>query len=194
MTCCLLFSETGADPSWHQSSVRVCSSTFKSQPVKIVMRSASSVTVYTILSPVLFFQCPHEAMCPKLAVEHVTPCNFRQLYQPLPKPGVSSKSGLTLCVKHSIASYTRIQTMKILFITQSNLNTHRFRDFYIVIYTLRSYPVKVVCTSMATPLKLIQQISKSTISQNVTSCQHSGCWLQHHTIQPNVGRAWFSSE
>lgn len=126
MTCCLLFSETGADPSWHQSSVRVCSSTFKSQPVKIVMRSASSVTVYTILSPVLFFQCPHEAMCPKLAVEHVTPCNFRQLYQPLPKPGVSSKSGLTLCVKHSIASYTRIQTMKILFITQSNLNTQTY--------------------------------------------------------------------
>lgn len=35
-----------------------------------------------------YFQCPHEMMCPKLAQEPITPCNFQQLYHPLPLPGV----------------------------------------------------------------------------------------------------------
>lgn len=31
-------------------------------------------------------------MCPKLAAESVTPCNFQQFYHPLPLPGVRSAS------------------------------------------------------------------------------------------------------
>lgn len=45
-----------------------------------------------------FSQCPHEQMCPKLAVEPITPCNFQQLYQPLPLPGVRFNSGLQDCI------------------------------------------------------------------------------------------------
>lgn len=35
----------------------------------------------------VFAPCPHELICPKLAAESVTPCNFQQLYHPLPLPG-----------------------------------------------------------------------------------------------------------
>lgn len=35
----------------------------------------------------VFAPCPHELMCPKLAGEPVTPCNFQQLYQALPLAG-----------------------------------------------------------------------------------------------------------
>uniref|UniRef100_A0A665UBI4 Ribosome assembly protein METTL17, mitochondrial n=1 Tax=Echeneis naucrates TaxID=173247 RepID=A0A665UBI4_ECHNA len=35
----------------------------------------------------VFAPCPHELMCPKLALEPTVPCNFQQLYQPLPLPG-----------------------------------------------------------------------------------------------------------
>ncbi|MEQ2291975.1 hypothetical protein AMECASPLE_018392, partial [Ameca splendens] len=35
----------------------------------------------------VFAPCPHEMMCPKLAQEPITPCNFQQRYQPLPLPG-----------------------------------------------------------------------------------------------------------
>nr|XP_046263800.1 methyltransferase-like protein 17, mitochondrial [Scatophagus argus] len=36
--------------------------------------------------PSVFAPCPHELMCPKLASEHITPCNFLQVYEPLPLP------------------------------------------------------------------------------------------------------------
>lgn len=42
-----------------------------------------------------FVQCPHELTCPKLAHKFTTPCNFRQLYQALPLPGVRLNSGCT---------------------------------------------------------------------------------------------------
>uniref|UniRef100_A0A1A8HAA3 Ribosome assembly protein METTL17, mitochondrial n=1 Tax=Nothobranchius korthausae TaxID=1143690 RepID=A0A1A8HAA3_9TELE len=35
----------------------------------------------------VFAPCPHEMMCPKLAREPITPCNFQQRYHPLPLPG-----------------------------------------------------------------------------------------------------------
>ncbi|KAM9719998.1 ribosome assembly protein METTL17, mitochondrial [Menidia menidia] len=35
----------------------------------------------------VFAPCAHEVMCPKLAQESVTPCNFHQMYFPLPGPG-----------------------------------------------------------------------------------------------------------
>ncbi|XP_017266365.1 methyltransferase-like protein 17, mitochondrial [Kryptolebias marmoratus] len=35
----------------------------------------------------VFAPCPHELMCPKLARQPVTPCNFQQRYHPLPLPG-----------------------------------------------------------------------------------------------------------
>ncbi|KAM4727597.1 ribosome assembly protein METTL17, mitochondrial isoform 2-T2 [Anableps anableps] len=35
----------------------------------------------------VFAPCSHEMMCPKLAQEPVTPCNFQQRYHPLPLPG-----------------------------------------------------------------------------------------------------------
>nr|XP_019962779.1 PREDICTED: methyltransferase-like protein 17, mitochondrial [Paralichthys olivaceus] len=35
----------------------------------------------------VFAPCPHELTCPKLARELAVPCNFQQLYQPLPLPG-----------------------------------------------------------------------------------------------------------
>ncbi|XP_073347711.1 ribosome assembly protein METTL17, mitochondrial [Pagrus major] len=40
----------------------------------------------------VFAPCPHEAMCPKLAVEHITPCNFQQQYKPLPLPRHSDQA------------------------------------------------------------------------------------------------------
>ncbi|KAM8728230.1 ribosome assembly protein METTL17, mitochondrial [Acanthopagrus schlegelii] len=49
-------------------------------------------TLHDTRAASVFAPCPHEAMCPKLAVEHVTPCNFRQLYQPLPQPGNSDQA------------------------------------------------------------------------------------------------------
>ncbi|XP_072220416.1 ribosome assembly protein METTL17, mitochondrial [Leuresthes tenuis] len=35
----------------------------------------------------VFAPCSHKMMCPKLAHESVTPCNFQQKYHPLPLPG-----------------------------------------------------------------------------------------------------------
>ncbi|KAF3698667.1 Methyltransferase-like protein 17, mitochondrial [Channa argus] len=35
----------------------------------------------------VFAPCPHELTCPKLGREPVIPCNFQQLYHPLPLPG-----------------------------------------------------------------------------------------------------------
>lgn len=35
----------------------------------------------------VFAPCPHKLMCPKLTVEPTMPCNFQQMYQPLPLPG-----------------------------------------------------------------------------------------------------------
>ncbi|XP_029310030.1 LOW QUALITY PROTEIN: methyltransferase-like protein 17, mitochondrial [Cottoperca gobio] len=34
----------------------------------------------------VFAPCPHELKCPKLASKITTPCNFQQMYQPLPLP------------------------------------------------------------------------------------------------------------
>ncbi|KAI3374248.1 hypothetical protein L3Q82_006099 [Scortum barcoo] len=44
-------------------------------------------TVYDSRPASVFAPCSHELTCPKLASEHTTPCNFQQLYQPLPLPG-----------------------------------------------------------------------------------------------------------
>ncbi|XP_068998365.1 ribosome assembly protein METTL17, mitochondrial [Embiotoca jacksoni] len=44
-------------------------------------------TLYDSRPASVFAPCPHELMCPKLAVEAVTPCNFQQMYLPLPLPG-----------------------------------------------------------------------------------------------------------
>ncbi|XP_040000070.1 methyltransferase-like protein 17, mitochondrial [Xiphias gladius] len=44
-------------------------------------------TVHDSRQASVFAPCPHELMCPKLAQEPTVPCNFRQLYQPLPLPG-----------------------------------------------------------------------------------------------------------
>ncbi|XP_076600592.1 ribosome assembly protein METTL17, mitochondrial [Chaetodon auriga] len=44
-------------------------------------------TVHDTRPASVFAPCPHELMCPKLATESTTPCNFHQRYQPLPLPG-----------------------------------------------------------------------------------------------------------
>ncbi|KAM7379698.1 hypothetical protein PAMP_005232 [Pampus punctatissimus] len=44
-------------------------------------------TVHNIRPASVFAPCPHELMCPKLAHEPTTPCNFHQLYHPLPQSG-----------------------------------------------------------------------------------------------------------
>uniref|UniRef100_A0A3Q3XBU2 Ribosome assembly protein METTL17, mitochondrial n=1 Tax=Mola mola TaxID=94237 RepID=A0A3Q3XBU2_MOLML len=43
-------------------------------------------TLHDTRTASVFAPCPHDLMCPKLAVEPITPCNFQQLYQPLPLP------------------------------------------------------------------------------------------------------------
>ncbi len=54
------------------------------------------------------FQCPHELMCPKLAIEP-TPCNFQQMYHPLPLPGVRLNSGLYVCLKVKVLYWSHIR-------------------------------------------------------------------------------------
>ncbi|XP_056248376.1 methyltransferase-like protein 17, mitochondrial [Seriola aureovittata] len=44
-------------------------------------------TVHDSRPASVFAPCPHELMCPKLAGKLTVPCNFQQLYQPLPLPG-----------------------------------------------------------------------------------------------------------
>ncbi|XP_041804706.1 methyltransferase-like protein 17, mitochondrial [Chelmon rostratus] len=44
-------------------------------------------TVHDTRPASVFAPCPHELMCPKLATEPTTPCNFLQRYQPLPLRG-----------------------------------------------------------------------------------------------------------
>ncbi|KAL7386756.1 hypothetical protein ABVT39_012863 [Epinephelus coioides] len=44
-------------------------------------------TVYDNRPASVFAPCPHEMTCPKLVRESVTPCNFQQMYHPLPLPG-----------------------------------------------------------------------------------------------------------
>uniref|UniRef100_A0A3Q3QU69 Ribosome assembly protein METTL17, mitochondrial n=1 Tax=Monopterus albus TaxID=43700 RepID=A0A3Q3QU69_MONAL len=44
-------------------------------------------TVYDSRPASVFAPCPHLMVCPKLAREPVVPCNFQQLYYPLPLPG-----------------------------------------------------------------------------------------------------------
>ncbi|TDH05657.1 hypothetical protein EPR50_G00124610 [Perca flavescens] len=48
-------------------------------------------TVYDTRPATVFAPCPHELPCPKLAHEPTTPCNFQQMYQPLPLPGHSDR-------------------------------------------------------------------------------------------------------
>ncbi|KAI4809430.1 hypothetical protein KUCAC02_018311 [Chaenocephalus aceratus] len=43
--------------------------------------------VHDIRPAAVFAPCPHERTCPKLASAITTPCNFNQMYQPLPLPG-----------------------------------------------------------------------------------------------------------
>lgn len=47
-------------------------------------------TVYDFRPASVFAPCSHELVCPKLAHEPITPCNFQQQYQPLPLPGHNS--------------------------------------------------------------------------------------------------------
>lgn len=68
----------------------------------------------------ILLQCPHEMMCPKLAVESVKPCNFQQPYHPLPRPGVRPNS-VAVSVKTSAA-----QTMTHSF--HSSIIHHRQRS------------------------------------------------------------------
>lgn len=44
-------------------------------------------TAYDNRPASVFAPCPHEMTCPKLVHEPVTPCNFQQMYHPLPLPG-----------------------------------------------------------------------------------------------------------
>ncbi|XP_062259813.1 methyltransferase-like protein 17, mitochondrial [Platichthys flesus] len=44
-------------------------------------------TVHDSRPASVFAPCPHELTCPKLSRGHVVPCNFQQMYQPLPLPG-----------------------------------------------------------------------------------------------------------
>ncbi|AWP03688.1 mett11d1 fc73c11 wu:fc73c11 isoform 2 [Scophthalmus maximus] len=44
-------------------------------------------TVHDSRPASVFAPCPHELTCPKLAQKMVVPCNFQQLYHPLPLPG-----------------------------------------------------------------------------------------------------------
>ncbi|KAK5860335.1 hypothetical protein PBY51_021822 [Eleginops maclovinus] len=43
--------------------------------------------VHDIRPAAVFAPCPHELTCPKLSSGFTTPCNFHQMYQPLPLPG-----------------------------------------------------------------------------------------------------------
>uniref|UniRef100_A0A7N6A5F4 Ribosome assembly protein METTL17, mitochondrial n=1 Tax=Anabas testudineus TaxID=64144 RepID=A0A7N6A5F4_ANATE len=47
--------------------------------------------VYDSRPASVFAPCPHERMCPKLTREPVLPCNFQQMYQPLPLPGHNNR-------------------------------------------------------------------------------------------------------
>ncbi|XP_070701659.1 ribosome assembly protein METTL17, mitochondrial isoform X2 [Pempheris klunzingeri] len=51
-------------------------------------------TVHDTRPASVFAPCAHELVCPKLAHEPITPCNFQQLYQPLPLPGTEKFSYL----------------------------------------------------------------------------------------------------
>ncbi|XP_042354258.1 methyltransferase-like protein 17, mitochondrial [Plectropomus leopardus] len=48
-------------------------------------------TVHDTRPPSVFAPCPHELTCPKLTSESITPCNFQQMYHPLPLPGHSEQ-------------------------------------------------------------------------------------------------------
>uniref|UniRef100_A0A7N8WI21 Ribosome assembly protein METTL17, mitochondrial n=1 Tax=Mastacembelus armatus TaxID=205130 RepID=A0A7N8WI21_9TELE len=69
---------------------------------KILMEARDTIlkkqetTVYDSRPASVFAPCPHELICPKLAREPVIPCNFQQLYQPLPLPGTEKFSYLIL--------------------------------------------------------------------------------------------------
>jgi len=85
--------KTVQDPGQHQCLLRY---------VEHLPLSASCASgLLQLLTVVRFFQCSHEMMCPKLAHESVTPCNFQQKYHPLPLPGVrlsslKSRAGVTV--------------------------------------------------------------------------------------------------
>ncbi|XP_037313415.2 methyltransferase-like protein 17, mitochondrial [Pungitius pungitius] len=44
-------------------------------------------TVHDSRPASVFAPCPHDLSCPKLALEPTTPCNFQQMFHPLPLPG-----------------------------------------------------------------------------------------------------------
>uniref|UniRef100_A0A673B0Z8 Ribosome assembly protein METTL17, mitochondrial n=1 Tax=Sphaeramia orbicularis TaxID=375764 RepID=A0A673B0Z8_9TELE len=58
---------------------------------------------------VFFLQCPHELMCPKLAHAPIVPCNFQQMYHPLPLPGHNEQ----LMEKFSYLILTRADQAKV---------------------------------------------------------------------------------
>uniref|UniRef100_A0A673AYY2 Ribosome assembly protein METTL17, mitochondrial n=1 Tax=Sphaeramia orbicularis TaxID=375764 RepID=A0A673AYY2_9TELE len=57
----------------------------------------------------VFAPCPHELMCPKLAHAPIVPCNFQQMYHPLPLPGHNEQ----LMEKFSYLILTRADQAKV---------------------------------------------------------------------------------
>ncbi|XP_071397224.1 ribosome assembly protein METTL17, mitochondrial [Centroberyx affinis] len=52
-----------------------------------ILLTKQEKTVHDTRAASVFAPCPHELMCPKLARLSAPPCNFNQLYHPLPLPG-----------------------------------------------------------------------------------------------------------
>ncbi|KAM3604346.1 uncharacterized protein V6R79_009781 [Siganus canaliculatus] len=65
----------------HQMLMEARDTLLKNQEKTVLDTRATSV----------FAPCPHEEVCPKLAAAPSTPCNFQQLYHPLPLPGHSER-------------------------------------------------------------------------------------------------------
>ncbi|XP_008297457.1 methyltransferase-like protein 17, mitochondrial [Stegastes partitus] len=49
-------------------------------------------TIHDFRPASVFAPCSHELMCPKLAREPITPCNFQQMYHPLSLPGIKNSN------------------------------------------------------------------------------------------------------
>lgn len=103
--------ETGKSRSWPQTSISVCTGRIK---ISFKIQQLQGLFVDNIC---FCSQCPHEMMCPKLAQEPVTPCNFHQRYHPLPLPGVK----LLICksAKQEIRSNCSFFSLKINFYDES---------------------------------------------------------------------------
>lgn len=73
----------------HQCSLQQVETPLVFRPV---CQSSNNFLMFILL------QCPHEIMCPKLVLDSVIPCNFQQMYHPLPLAGVRPNSA-TLSMK-----------------------------------------------------------------------------------------------